>query len=156
MAVEQDTARDLIRGIVDLQRSLRCLSHDSTAPGTSAALLGVLHMVTEHGGRAVDIAQKLGISSPVLSRHLAELEERGFIRRDRDPQDRRAQLLEVTPAGQEQLAHAEELRAQTLVSLLGEWSEEQAQDCRSHLAGLASALRTHKRATTQPTTLAGV
>ncbi|PSS43659.1 transcriptional regulator [Arthrobacter woluwensis] len=145
MPVEPATARALIRGVVDLQRALRCLSHDSLAPGTSTALLGVLHMITEHGGRAVDIAQRLGVSSPVLSRHLAELEERGFITRTQDPTDRRAQLLEVTEIGQEQLARAEEDRVQALLSLLGDWDEDQALTCRSNLTDLTVALQSYRR-----------
>ncbi|MFJ3958905.1 MarR family winged helix-turn-helix transcriptional regulator [Arthrobacter sp. NPDC090010] len=157
MPVEADTARALLRGVVDLQRALRCLSHDSLVPGTSTALLGVLHMVTEHGGRAVDIAQKLGVSSPVLSRHLAELEERGFISREQDPTDRRAHLLKVTPLGQEQMALAEDERVQALLGLLDEWTQEKALGCQSSLTDLTEALRTfRRRSLAHATTEAGV
>jgi MarR family transcriptional regulator for hemolysin len=47
----------------------------------------------------LDLARSLGIEGPTLTRHLANLEQRGLIRRDRSDSDRRAVRVELTDAG---------------------------------------------------------
>jgi MarR family transcriptional regulator for hemolysin len=47
-----------------------------------------------------DLARSLGIEGPTLTRHLDSLERAGLVERRRDPSDRRAVQVELTPAGQ--------------------------------------------------------
>ncbi|MER3483040.1 MAG: MarR family transcriptional regulator [Meiothermus sp.] len=47
------------------------------------------------------LAEAMGTSPPVLSQILAGLEERGFITRHPDPEDRRRVRLELTESGRE-------------------------------------------------------
>src|SRR5262245_59110671 len=47
------------------------------------------------------IAAGLGIEGATLTHHLSRLESTGFVRRERDRNDRRNQQVELTPAGQE-------------------------------------------------------
>ena len=102
---------------------------------------GVLKMIDEHGGRAVDLAGRLGVSAPVLSRHLAELEALGCIERRPDPEDRRAQLLALTVSGREVLAQIEERRIERLREYLADWDEQRAADAAVVLGQLTRALR---------------
>ena len=48
-----------------------------------------------------DIAAAVGIEGPTLTHHLDGLEKAGLIERARDPEDRRAVRVELTPAGDE-------------------------------------------------------
>jgi MarR family transcriptional regulator, transcriptional regulator for hemolysin len=48
-----------------------------------------------------DLARAVGIEGPTLTRHLDGLEEAGLVARRRDPADRRAVQVELTPAGEE-------------------------------------------------------
>ena len=56
-----------------------------------------------------DLARAVGIEGPTLTRHLDGLEEAGLVARRRDPADRRAVQVELTPAGEKlhgQLLHS--------------------------------------------------
>jgi MarR family transcriptional regulator for hemolysin len=48
-----------------------------------------------------DLAAEVGIEGPTLTHHLDGLERSGLIQRTRDPGDRRAMRVELTPAGDE-------------------------------------------------------
>jgi MarR family transcriptional regulator, transcriptional regulator for hemolysin len=48
-----------------------------------------------------EIAAAVGVEGPTLTHHLDRLEKAGLIERARDPQDRRAVRVELTPAGDE-------------------------------------------------------
>ncbi|MDQ4503099.1 MarR family transcriptional regulator [Sinomonas sp. ASV322] len=142
MAVEPQTARALIHSVFDLQRTLRCVAHEHKSTNVGSAEAGVLRMISEVGGRAVHIAEKLSVSAPVLSRHVAELEERGLVARTPDPEDRRAQLLELTEAGKAKLAEIEEARTALLLDFLAGWDEEEAAACGDSIRRLTDTLRT--------------
>jgi len=51
--------------------------------------------------RAGDLAQQEGLDQSTLSRRIASLVERGLVRRQADPSDRRAQVLQLTDAGKD-------------------------------------------------------
>jgi DNA-binding MarR family transcriptional regulator len=141
MSVEPQTARELIHTVFDLQRTLRCLAHEHKSHDVGTAEAGVLRMISEFGGRAVDIAEKLNVSAPVLSRHIAELQDRGLVARRRDPEDRRAQLLELTESGKAKLAEVEEARTAVLLGLLTGWEESEAAACMDSMQRLTATLR---------------
>jgi MarR family transcriptional regulator for hemolysin len=48
-----------------------------------------------------EIAAAVGVEGPTLTHHLDRLEKAGLIERARDPRDRRAVRVELTPAGDE-------------------------------------------------------
>jgi MarR family transcriptional regulator, transcriptional regulator for hemolysin len=48
-----------------------------------------------------EIAAAVGVEGPTLTHHLDRLEKAGLIERARDPEDRRAVRVELTPAGEE-------------------------------------------------------
>ncbi|GAB3270157.1 hypothetical protein GCM10027449_04940 [Sinomonas notoginsengisoli] len=146
MPVDPGSARELIHRVFDLQRVIRCLSTSELKHGElGVASQGVLRMIAEHGGRAVDLAGQLGVSAPVLSRHLAELEGLGLVERHRDPEDRRAQRVALTEAGATALNEIEEHRISRLQSYLAGWDEEQAAHAILAIGQLSDALRTGAR-----------
>ena len=62
------------------------------------------------------IEDLLGVSGATVSRMLKSLEQLGFIRRERMAEDRRRQLVMVTPAGRKRVSDAVFLLIETLVS----------------------------------------
>lgn len=50
--------------------------------------------------RMVDLAGRLGIAKSAVTKTVDRLEERGLLRRERDPQDRRTVYAVVTPEGE--------------------------------------------------------
>lgn len=147
MAVAPDTAADLVYRIFDLQRMVRCVAAASfRGQDTGVALQGVLRYVGEGESRATHLAERLGVSAPVLSRHIADLEEQGYVIRRQDPDDGRAQLVALSPAGAEKLRRIEEHRAVTLQGYLSDWSQEDAEDTARILARLSESLKQSTRA----------
>jgi DNA-binding MarR family transcriptional regulator len=155
MAVAPDTAADLVYRIFDLQRVVRCIATASfSGMDTGVALQGVLRFVGEGESRATHLAERLGVSAPVLSRHIADLEEQGYVMRRQDPDDGRAQLIALSPAGVEKLRKIEEHRTATLQTYLTGWSQDDAEDTARILARLTDSLKNTARATAAgPTTM---
>lgn len=141
MPVAPETAKALAEGVFELQRTVRALVRERGLGDVAGAERAVLRAVGDSGGRAVEIAGKLGVSAPVLSRRVAGLVEQGLVVRRVDPQDRRAQLLGLTVAGRARLAEVEEAWAALLLGCLQGWEEAEAGACGSSIRRLAEALR---------------
>ncbi|MET3720826.1 MarR family transcriptional regulator [Arthrobacter sp. UYEF21] len=149
MALAPDTAADLVYRIFDLQRVVRCVAAASfRGQDTGVALQGVLRYVGEGESRATHLAERLGVGAPVLSRHIADLEEQGYVIRRQDPKDGRAQLVALSPAGVEKLRQIEEDRTETLQHYLSDWSQEDAADAARSLGKLSDSLKQSARAAT--------
>ncbi|MET4589653.1 MarR family winged helix-turn-helix transcriptional regulator [Arthrobacter sp. 754] len=155
MAVAPDTAADLVSRIFDLQRVVRCVANASfRGMDTGVALQGVLRFVGEGEARATHLAERLGVSAPVLSRHIADLEMQGYVIRRQDPDDGRAQLVALSPAGVDKLRQIEQHRTATLQDYLSNWSQGDAEDTARTLARLTESLKHSARATaTGPITM---
>lgn len=70
----------------------------------------ILHVLSEDATKSYrlnDLAQRLGIEAPSVTRKTQELETAGYVKRIPDPQDRRAVSLRVTMRGK---AVSEKLR----------------------------------------------
>jgi DNA-binding MarR family transcriptional regulator len=147
MSVAPGTAADLVDEIFDLQRAVRCIAAASLrGQETGVALQGVLRFVGDGETRATRLAERLGVSAPVLSRHIAELEEQGYVIRRQDPDDGRAQLVALTREGAQKLRNIEEQRTAALQEYLREWSQEDAEDTAKTLRKLTESLRHSARA----------
>ena len=85
------------------------------------------------------IADALGYDSGQMVGLLDELEERGFVRRRRDPDDRRRQLVSITPEGKRALAKLRTLSEQLDAELLSPLDEKE----RAQLHGLLLRLAQH-------------
>ena len=149
MAVDQQAAEELITRILLLQRQLRCLAQRSTDPrGPGTALQAVMRVIGEQTEvRATELAEKLGIGAAGLSRHISELVEMGYVCRRPHPEDGRAFLISLTPAGTRTVA--EELRRRTalLQQMLEDWTDEEALSASESLTKLTETLHTSIRAT---------
>ena len=93
------------------------------SPGLLPGAYKVFSAIAAHGPiTAKEVTERLMIDKSQLSRTVAALEERDLITRTRDPQDRRAQLLEATPYGRERLEYARNDPAErNLRSRLAAW-----------------------------------
>jgi DNA-binding MarR family transcriptional regulator len=149
MSVESNAAAKLVYQIFDLQRAVRCVAAASLrGQDTGVALQGVLRFVGEGESRATHLAERLGVSAPVLSRHIADLEEHGYVVRRPDPEDGRAQLIALSAAGTEKLRVIEDQRTATIQDLLRDWSQDDVELTARTLEKLAESLRSSARATT--------
>jgi DNA-binding MarR family transcriptional regulator len=88
------------------------------------AQVRLLAQINELGpARIGDLAHADHTSQPTMTGQVRRLEENGWARREPDPQDARASLITITPAGAEVLATARRSRAQTLRPVLDQLGE---------------------------------
>lgn len=69
----------------------------------------VLAYLDEEGSRAADLAKRSGQHKQVISTLVDELIELGYVRREPDPDDRRAKLIVPTELGLDQMKRSDAL-----------------------------------------------
>lgn len=107
---------------------------------------GVLLRLADTGcTRSRDLAAAEGLDPSTMSRRLASLEERGFIRRSPDPDDRRAQVLSLTDAGQDALRTERRRRVGSVTDALADWPPEEQEELARLLGRLADSLEAAPR-----------
>jgi DNA-binding MarR family transcriptional regulator len=71
-----------------------------------------------------ELAAQACLDQSTVSRHLRHLEDDDLVTRTPDPDDRRATLLELSPAGREVLESHIRARSQLIASATATWSDE--------------------------------
>lgn len=104
-----------------VSRMARWLRPTAAAGALTATEIDML-MVAERRGpaRMSDFAAFCGLNPTMLSRMVPRLEEAGLLSRQTDPDDKRAALIEATPAGHELLARVRSERNDVLSAFLDE------------------------------------
>jgi len=72
----------------------------ATAGGSEHVWLILLALKTRENANQRELAAAVGIQGATLTHHLNGMEENGLVVRRRDPQNRRIQVVELTPAGE--------------------------------------------------------
>jgi DNA-binding MarR family transcriptional regulator len=121
-----DPVEELSLQLVKLVRGLRGLHVavvDAGGHNVEPAALGLLSgLATTGPTRLSTLASVMCLDLSTVSRQVPALEKQGWVARTRDPDDHRAQLLELTPSGHDMLHAVRRSRAQVLAELLPEWS----------------------------------
>lgn len=109
--------------------------------GLSHGLLSALASVTKYGPiRLADLAQVELVSAPSTTRMVAELETRGLVIRNSDPDDGRVSLIEVTPAGTDAVLQARAARAAVAFDLLAALDDDDVASIRAAIPALERML----------------
>ena len=133
-----DPIEDLSLQLVKLVRGLRSLHVSLVEAGghsVEASALGLLAGLSTLGpARLSTLASTLCLDLSTVSRQVPALERAGWVARAKDPDDHRAQLLELTDAGQAVLEQVRRARAEVLGQLLPDWSEDEVRNFSAQLA----------------------
>ncbi|MGO2514684.1 MAG: MarR family winged helix-turn-helix transcriptional regulator [Corynebacterium variabile] len=130
---DMDLARDLEQALGQfLLRRNRAALYDAAlidAPdGVDRRTYSVLSGLARLGPQtAAQLAEEVGIDRSGTSRYADRLENVGLLERSPDPNDGRATLLSLTPAGKKTAARLHENLARHLGSLIADLPEERAQ-----------------------------
>ncbi len=126
---EVDEVDEVARELVLLLRSLRGLHRsvlDEVGVRLELPAAAVLAALDERGEQRVStLAEALQQDVSSVSRQVQALEREGWVRRERDPADSRAALLDLTPAGRAVLERVRTARVARLAQLLPGWSPEE-------------------------------
>lgn len=98
-----------------------------TLDRAGAALLKTVAHSDTNQCRMHDIAQRLGIEAPSVTRKVQELEQEGLVTRSVDPHDRRVSQVQLTRKGQQRLQKLQEARRQRLIQVLQHWPASERQ-----------------------------
>lgn len=95
-----------------------------------------------HGpSRVGDLASALHSDISTVSRQASTLSAHGLIDKGVDPDDRRAQLLSLSPQGHELLERAQAERARIFAELLHDWDDDDVACFTTYLDRLSDTLR---------------
>ncbi len=107
-------------------RAHRLVDRLMMAHGTSLARTKLLLLVARDGPvRSTDIASALGQAPRTVTEAIDGLERDGLVRRDPDPDDRRAKRISVTAAGKAAIAASEPIRNRFLLDVFGVLDEHE-------------------------------
>lgn len=126
-----------------LWRRERITSHalaKTVHPDMEPAAYGILTLLQSDGSlRATDIALRMGVGKPAISRQLAALERLGLITRRLDPEDARSQRVVLTPAGECRLGVAQAGSRSAFTALLRSWTQDDIETLCTLVSRLNSA-----------------
>lgn len=92
---------------------------DQLDPGT----FWLLKTLRQHGSlRVTELAMTTGLDTSTVSRHVSQLTRSGMVERTPDPEDGRAQLVQLSQAGLDTLHRAYAERRALMTRSLADWS----------------------------------
>lgn len=94
-------------------------------PDLDSGAYGLLVLLQQEGAlRLTDLAARVGVGKPSVSRQVAMLQELGLVRKQSDPADGRAQTISLTPQGKASLAQAQQARKEHFRQVWAQWDPE--------------------------------
>jgi DNA-binding MarR family transcriptional regulator len=118
--------------------------------GGPGAGLTVLRTLCQCGEvRIGALAELFEVDQSVISRHIADLEERGWVERTQNPQDRRSWYVRLTPDGERAAEEAFDLARNVLAKTLHDWTDEDITELTRLLGKLRKSFDA-RRATAAP------
>lgn len=137
--VENEVGHEIADALgILLRRTTRAQLHKQLTEGMGEAVdeltYPVLSALARTGPRsAADLAPDVGLDRSGVTRRATRLEAAGLIRREADPDDRRAHLLVLTEQGQVTVAELRARLAAHIMASLSSWPPGEAERFAHHL-----------------------
>jgi DNA-binding MarR family transcriptional regulator len=130
--------QELVEALRDVFLALR---RTSSMDHRDKAAMGLLaHLIELGPTRISDLAERAYLSNSTVSRHVAELEEAGYVTRVPDASDKRAVALKVTRSGKSHFEQTKKQHIKHLQEAVDSWSTEELNTMATLLRRLASDL----------------
>jgi DNA-binding MarR family transcriptional regulator len=111
---------------VFMHRSMRGWGLFAKSTGLSMPQFSVMMQLHHRGNCAIgDISERFDITNAAASQLVNKLVQSGFIKREEDPQDRRAKMLNLTDKGRELIQRGIEERYRWVDELAGKLTVEE-------------------------------
>ncbi|MBE8471811.1 MarR family winged helix-turn-helix transcriptional regulator [Streptomyces justiciae] len=124
--------------VIEIERALNRITYLSTrarqherlmalagVPLDRAAVALLRQVADSEPLRPGELANRLGVEASHVTRTVQQLQKSGYVTRVPDPDDRRAQRIELTEAGRQAVARVREAGARGMMLALAEWSPEE-------------------------------
>ncbi|AZQ39715.1 MarR family transcriptional regulator [Streptomyces cyaneochromogenes] len=131
--------------VVEIERALTRITYLSTrarqhdrlmalagVPLDRAAVALLRQVADSEPLRPGELANRLGVEASHVTRTVQQLQKSGYVSRVPDPQDRRAQRIELTEAGRQAIARVRDAGARGMQLALADWTPQELRQ----LAGL--------------------
>jgi DNA-binding MarR family transcriptional regulator len=115
----------------------------SGVPLDRAAMVVLRQLVESGGMRPGELATRLQVEAPHVTRQVQLLERKGYARRRLDPDDRRAQVIEATPEGGRATDRLRVVSRAGIGEALATWSREDLQQLTSLLGRMVDDFSIH-------------
>lgn len=119
---------------------LRVTAYAADSPIDAAGLATLSRLTDQHGIRLSELATVMHLDVSTVSRQVRHLEDAGLLRRQDDPDDRRAYRLSITDDGRRLVDQLRAARREMLCHALAEWSDEDRDRLTDLLTRLAADL----------------
>lgn len=119
MQTVESPVDSVLQALMSLSRVMRQrMPGDQIEPGT----FWLLKNLAMHGSmRVTALATRTNLDTSTVSRHISQLERTGLVRRGPDPDDRRAQLVQLSAQGTQLLEDGFRRRRAILSRTLDHW-----------------------------------
>ena len=107
----------------------------------SMAHVFVMSKIDMHGSMPMSrVAELIGSGLPTATGLVNRMVERGFVRREQDPRDRRVVLVSLTEAGAAEVRDLHEARQRRMAAAIAQLSNRQQESLLTGIRSLRSAL----------------
>src|SRR3954452_18278822 len=126
--------------VIELERALtrithllaRAKQHDRVAAEAGVPLdrasVPILRQLAESEPlRPGDLAARLAVEAPHVTRQIQRLETLGYVERIPDPDDRRSHRVRLTPVGHEAIDRIRDIQRRSMLQALAQWSPQDRQ-----------------------------
>ncbi|CAM3483329.1 MarR family transcriptional regulator [Nocardioides dubius] len=137
-----DSVEELAINLFTVARVLRSVLHrNHTNRGLRRGDAALLRALADHGPmRPGQLASQLGIGASAVSRQLAMLAETALVSRYSDPEDRRAEIVEITEEGHARLGELKQMYVAVMREYFGDWDQEEMREAAATLRALADSM----------------
>lgn len=147
--MENDSSERIAFQLISFVRTMKEM-HGVAAPTDAPALerpaFIALWYISEAGQmRSSVLADSLCVDLSTASRQVAALEQAGWIARERDPDDRRAHLIQLTAEGERVLRSNQLARRLALTNVLADWPESERKQFADFLGRFNEAIQKNTR-----------
>ncbi|MFE5889851.1 MarR family winged helix-turn-helix transcriptional regulator [Streptomyces sp. NPDC002285] len=124
--------------VIEIERALTRITYLSTRARQHDRLMALAHVPLDRAAVALlrqvadseslrpgELANRLGVEASHVTRTVQQLQKSGYVTRVPDPQDRRAQRIELTEPGRQAIARVREAGARGMQLALSDWTPEE-------------------------------
>jgi DNA-binding MarR family transcriptional regulator len=144
--IQPSTAQALSNTLVRVQKIMSSMKHSAPRqhPAVDPSHYPVLFCISVEPRRVSAVAETIHSDVSTVSRQVSHLAQHGLLAKIGDPDDGRAQLLSLSPAGREVIEKLIQGRGRWFEQLMASWSDDDARNFERYLARFSDDLETFK------------